>query len=187
MTEREIIKYCKERHPKGQKALVYQYSEVLMGLAYRYTASYDTAKDLVQDTFIRVFEKIDVYDAERGDFSSWLKSIAIHIILMHLRKEKRLFENQQKYANHIQRHLHHELIDTDMETKELHRILLQLPDRQRVVFNLYAIEGYSHKEIATRLDITESYSRTIATRARKVLQQLLKEGDFHKANTYGKS
>jgi DNA-directed RNA polymerase specialized sigma24 family protein len=72
LKEKEIIQFCKERNPLGQRALVYQYSKVLMGLAYRYTLSKESSKDILQDTFIHVFQKIDLYSAEKGAFLPWL-------------------------------------------------------------------------------------------------------------------
>jgi RNA polymerase sigma factor (sigma-70 family) len=184
LKEKEIIQFCKERNPLGQRALVYQYSKVLMGLAYRYTLSKESSKDILQDTFIHVFQKIDLYSAEKGAFLPWLKSVAIRMILMHMRKEKALLENQQKYVAHQERHSSYELIDSNIVAKDLYKMVLRLPDLERLIFNMHAIEGYAHKEIAIAMGITESYSRTILTRARKSLQKLLSEGNFLKKGTY---
>ncbi len=186
MKEKEIIALCKERNPLGQRALVYQYSKILMGLAYRYTLSKESSKDILQDTFIHVFQKIDLYNAKKGAFLPWLKSVAIRMILMHMRKEKALLENQRKYVAHQERQSSYKLIDSNIVAKDLYKMVLRLPDLERLIFNMHAIEGYSHKEIAKEMDITASYSRTILTRARKSLQKLLAEGNFLKKSIYGK-
>ncbi|MFT5261843.1 MAG: RNA polymerase sigma factor (sigma-70 family) [Polaribacter sp.] len=101
-----------------------------------------------------------------------------------MRKEKALLENQQKYVAHQERHSSYELIDSNIVAKDLYKMVLRLPDLERLIFNMHAIEGYAHKEIAIAMGITESYSRTILTRARKSLQKLLSEGNFLKKGTY---
>lgn len=172
MTEQEIILLCKKNDPRGQKELVYQHSQMLMGLAFRYTKSMDDSKDLVQDTFIHVFKNIKKYDVAKGNFLPWMKTVAVNIILMHLRKNRNLKLNKEGYQNYNDAQSSYKLINTNLEEQELFELILKLPDLNRLVFNLYAIEGYSHKEIARKLNIKESYSRTILTRARVQLKEL---------------
>jgi len=146
-----------------------------MGLIFRYNLSIDDSKDVLQDCFIQVFRKIEIYEPSKGKFKPWIKSIAIKIALMHLRKKRSLFNNNEAYSNHIERNTNYQLVDTSLEQQELYAMVLMLPEQQRIVFNLFAIEGFSHKEISQKLKIAESYSRTILTRARTTLKQVFKK------------
>lgn len=187
MTDLKIIQLCKERNPLGQKKLVHQYSPMLMAHAFRYTLSRDDSKDVLQDTFIQIFEKIDLYDPSKGAILPWLKSICVNQALMHLRKKKSIKTNREKYTIHQGENLDCRIVNTSMETEDLYKMVLMLPEQQRLVFNLSAMEGYSHREIAEKLEITESHSRTVLTRARTQLKQIFENRNSHKIRYYERS
>ena len=187
MTDLKIIQLCKEKNPLGQKELVHQYSNVLMAQAYRYTLSKEDAKDVLQETFIQVFDKINMYDASKGTLLPWLKAICVNKALMHLRKKKSIHTNREKYTIHQDGRSDYQLVNTSLETSDLYKMVLMLPEQQRLVFNLSAIEGYAHKEIAKELEITESHSRTVLTRARIQLKQIFEKRNTHKISYYERS
>lgn len=167
--------------------MVHQYSEVLMALAFRYMLSRNDSKDVLQDTFIQVFEKIDSYDSSKGALLPWLKAICINTALIHLRKKKSIKTNREKYTIHQSDNVDCRIVNTSMEAEDLYKMVLLLPDQQRLIFNLSAIEGYSHKEIAKKLEITESHSRTVLSRARTQLKQIFEKRNSYKIRYYERS
>lgn len=142
----------------------------------RYVGDRERARDVLHDGFITVFEKIDTFNAS-GSFEGWLRRIFVNTALMYLRKGDVL-----KFSG--------ELSDVDRELSvdssvmgnitsgELMRLIATMPDGFRTVFNMYAIEGYSHLEIAKELNISEGSSRSQLSRARGWLQERLEEKDY---------
>lgn len=169
MTDEEIIQGCIRNDLRSQKQLYEKYSSRMMGVCLRYTSKREEAQDLLQDGFIKVFQNISSFKFN-GEFAGWVKKIMVNTALEHIRKRKIVFEK-----------LYDEQGDTDYETpieaqhdaKDLIRLLQQLPQGYRTVFNLYAIEGYTHKEIAERLDIEEGTSKSQYARARAYIQKML--------------
>ncbi len=168
MTEREIILGCKKQDPACQRELVLRYSSLLLGVCQRYLGRRDKARDVLQEAFIQIFRYLPNY-RPTGSFEAWLKRVTVTTALQHLRQNYRQREEEQT-----------ELLDTafvdpqiydQLATAELIELIRNLPDGFRAVFNLYAIEGYSHQEIAQLLEISESTSRSQLTRARKWLQK----------------
>ena len=158
-----------------------------MAHAFRYTLSRDDSKDVLQNTFIKVFDKIDLYDATKGALLPWLKLICVNEALMYLRKKKSIHSNREKYTVFQNQSLDCRIVNTNLEASDLYKMVLMLPQQQRLVFNLSAIEGYSHKEISRQLEITESHSRTVLTRARTQLKQIFEKRNSHKISYYERS
>ncbi len=170
MTQNEIIQGCKAGQESAYRQLMDTYAGKLMGLCVRYLRDRQKAEDAVQETFIQVFRSVHQFDAS-GNLIAWMSRIAINNCLKEIKKSKRMVFTEQTL--HMENLPVMPEIDRKMRTEELLAVLDQLPPAYRIVFNLHLIEGYSHKEISTMLDIQESTSRTKLTRARKMLQDYL--------------
>ena len=171
----DIISACKKQDQQAQMALFRYYHEKFYGICLRYLYNTEIAEEVVMDAFMKIFQKIDQY--RDGSFEGWMKTIVIHQSIDYYRKHK----NDPFFSE-----IDYELKKTPapkasqlMEAQELMQMLSMLPTGYRMVFNMYAIEGYQHKEIAKKLGITESTSKTQYLKARKKLQQLLEEGGYH--------
>lgn len=175
MNEEQIVAGCKKQDRMAQKALYEQYSRVLFGICLRYCQDTDSAQDLLQDGFIKVFASIKSFEG-KGSFEGWLKRIFVNLALENIRKDKKLIQTTDDIQNFPESQ---ELVDDDgmhiIPEAELLRMVHELPKGYSAVFNLYAIEDYSHKEIADMLSITESTSRSQYVRARQILQQKVKQ------------
>lgn len=169
MTEKQLIESCKKGERLAQKELYDTYSRKMMGVCLRYVNDRETAQDLLQDGFVKVFTSMDSYTG-LGSFEGWLRKIFVNCALEYLRKSDVLREaadldNSAELVNPDSS------VISEMSAAELMKLVQQLPAGFRAVFNLFAIEGYSHKEIGEMLDITESTSRSQFTRAKQLLQR----------------
>lgn len=172
--EEEIIAAAKNGEAKAQRKIYDLFAPTMMSVCYRYVNDTETAKDLLQDGFIRVFTKIDSY-AGTGAFAGWVRRIFVTTSLEYLRQRDAL-----RYSASIDdyEHITRDGSPTVLErisADDLLRLIAGLSEGYRTVFNLYAIEGYSHAEIAAMLGITEVTSRTQFMRARKILQKSLEK------------
>ncbi len=171
MTEVEIIEYCKRGDSKGFKQLVDTYSSKLYGICLRYMNNEFEAKDVLQESFIKIFNSITHYECT-GSFEGWMSKIAVNSSLMALRKNKYHFSpleplNDVKSTSSLSID-----IENIMDESDILDMLMKLPHHYRVIFNLAVIEGYKHSEIAKILEIAESTSRTKLARARKKMQDI---------------
>ncbi|MDD3078645.1 MAG: sigma-70 family RNA polymerase sigma factor [Paludibacter sp.] len=168
--EQELIAGCKKGKPWAQRAVYDLYAPTMMSICYRYVNDRETARDLLQDGFIRLFTKIDSYSGT-GAFAGWVRRIFVTTSLEFLRQKNALKQssNIDDYNNYIENV--DETVLQKISADDLMACISRLSDGYRTVFNLYAIEGYSHAEIAGMLNITEVTSRTQYMRARKILQK----------------
>lgn len=175
MTDEEIINGCKNSNLAAQKCLYDRFARKMMGICVRYTQSTETAQDLLQDGFIKVFEKIKTFKRD-GTLDGWITKVIVNTALDHLRKVK-----HEKFKIEIDNDEDWEKIDPDdsggimesISAKDLLKQIQNLPPGFRTIFNLYAIEGYTHKEIGVMLNIEESTSKSQYSRARVHLQKML--------------
>lgn len=154
---------------RAQKELYELYSRKMMGVCLRYVNDRETARDLLQDGFVKIFTSIGSFSG-LGSFEGWMRKIFVNCALEYLRKSDVLREatdldNTAELVNSDSSAI------SDISAAELMRMVQELPAGFRTVFNLFAIEGYSHKEIAEMLDITDSTSRSQYTRAKHLLQK----------------
>lgn len=174
MTDEELVKGCLKRDPACQKQLFEQFNRKMMGVCLRYASRSEEAEDMLQNGFIKVFEKMDTFRGS-GSLEGWIRRIVVNEALTYLRKNKAMQMNididDAKYKIPGSSH-----VGESMNEKDLLKIIQQLPAGFRTVFNLYAIEGYSHKEIAEQLGITEGTSKSQYSRAKTHLQNML-QGD----------
>ena len=144
-----------------------------MGVCLRYTGNYDEAKDVLQDGFIKLFEKLGTFNGT-GSFEGWMRRIFVNTALDAYRKNKQ--ERQLLDIDDVVYFLSvKELVTDKMAAEDLMKILQKIPVGYRTVFNMFAIEGYSHKEIGELLGITESTSKSQYSRARDFLKNILEK------------
>ena len=169
MDESQLINGCRKGDRLAQKELYERYSRRMMGVCLRYVYDRETARDLLQDGFVKVFTSMDSFSGT-GSFEGWMRKIFVNCALEYLRKSDVLRESTDldNTAELIQPA---GSVISDMSAAELMNLVQELPAGFRTVFNLFAIEGYSHKEISDMLNITESTSRSQFTRAKQMLQK----------------
>lgn len=171
MTDEQLLQGCIEKNLNAQKHLYELYARKMMGVCIRYVNDPDDAQDLLQEGFIKVFEKISSFKGT-GSLEGWIKKIMVNTALDNLRRNK----NAKLHVDINQEDVFiktDEEVHDNLSVKELLKLIHQLPDGYRTVFNLYAIEGYSHKEIGDMLGVTESTSKSQYSRARLQLQKAI--------------
>lgn len=166
MKLKKLIKQCQNKELKAQKALYELYSSRLFSLSLKYSKNYAEAQDNLQDAFICIFEKIHQFK-HKGSFEGWMKRITINIALSRYRNQKVFALNNEE--NIIQPE--YDLTDHGISLQELLKCIQELPNRYRMVFNLYVLDGYSHKEIAKIMDISEGTSKSNLARGRHILKE----------------
>ena len=159
---------------KSQIELYRQCFNVLMSSAYRYHNNEDDAASVVNAAFLKILTKLDMYN-DKAPFKAWIKRIIINEIIDEFRKNKRRKDLIVSVEDNHPEETSHADIDYDIEAEYLEEMLNELPKGTRVVFNLFAIDGFSHKEIADQLGIGESTSRSQLTAAKKLLRERLKK------------
>ena len=174
---KNILERCRNNERKAQQLLYEMFSSSMYGVCLRYYPNPDIARDILQDGFIRVFEKIKTYRG-KGSFEGWLRRIMVNTALEHHRKV-RDYANYEIETDSIS-DSQGEYFEADYQL--LLSIIASLPQQYRLVFNLYAIEGYSHAEVATLLNISESTSKSNYSRARGILRD--KISLIHKFETH---
>jgi len=176
----KLITGLKQGKEPAYKELVFGFSSRLMTIARIYSNNEDDAKDLIQDAFILVFRKVKSFEgSQEAAFYGWMKRIVINLALSRNQRKFRHME-QSLDAMSLEKSIN-EAVIAKLSHAEIMKLIFELPDGYRQVFALYAIEGYSHKEIAQQLNIGESSSRSRYSRARKMLQ--LKYSDLYKVMT----
>lgn len=172
--EDELIKGCLRRDRASQQQLYDLYSARMYGICFRYVKNPMEAEDILVTAFTKIFEKIDQFKGE-GSFEGWIRRIMVNEALSHLRKSRTMYlETQLEKAD---REPDYDKLSDHLEAEDLMNIIQLLPAGYRVVFNMYAIDGYSHKEIAEHLGISENTSKSQLSRARVYLQRLLTDHD----------
>lgn len=171
MTEEAILQGCLKNNAAAQKALYQKYSAKMLVVCYRYGHNREDAEDMLQEGFIKVFSQIHTFE-NRGALEGWIRRIIVHTCINHLKKNKRFNESVDLiHATSLQ--VREESIPSIIQAKEVVECIRMLPIGYRTVLNLYAIEGFSHKEISSILDIEESTSRSQYTRAKAMLEDIL--------------
>lgn len=173
MEEQQLINECKKGNRLAQKELYDKYSRKMMGVCLRYINEKETARDILQDGFVKVFTSIGTFSGI-GSFEGWIRKIFVNCALEFLRKSDVLREATE-WDNITEPVPAGDSVISELSAADLMKLIQELPTGFRMVFNLFAIEGYSHKEIGDMLNITESTSRSQYTRARQLLQKKVKE------------
>jgi len=174
LSESEIINGCLSHDKKAQKMLYKKYASSMFGICLRYCKKRAEAEDVLQEAFIKIFSSIGSYRSD-GSFEGWLKRIVVNTALNYYKSNlKRCFDESIDEMNDS--HMPTAQVnETDLSMQDLMRMINSLSDGYRMVFNLYAIEGYSHKEIGEMLNISENTSKSQLSRARVILQNKILE------------
>ncbi len=171
MTEEAILAGCLQKDSVAQKELYARYSPKMLSVCYRFAHNREDAEDMLQEGFIKVFSQIHTFRSQ-GAFEGWVRRIVVHTCINILKKNKKFNESVDLiHATTLQ--VREESVPSIVQAKQVVECIRILPLGYRTVLNLYAIEGYSHKEIACMLDIEESTSRSQYTRARQMLEEIL--------------
>ncbi len=172
--EKELIEGCCQKDRSAQKRLYDRYAPHLYGICLRYLKDPADAEDALVISFTRILDRISQYQGE-GSFEGWMRKIAIRESLQVLRKKNRLpFESP---LDTIQENCLPSTTLEPLHLEDLLHLIQQLPPGYRAIFNLYAIDGFTHKEIAEQLHITENTSKSQLSRARSYLQKMVKRSD----------
>lgn len=166
----ELIQQCKENNLQAQAKVYQLFSGKLFALSLKYSRNRMDAEDVLQDSFIQIFQKIHQYK-NKGSFEGWLKRIVINTALQKYReksplqlvKEEQNIENKEDLVLNVD--------EEKIDISDLLLLIQELPDRYRLVFNLYVLDNFSHKEIAQMLEISEGTSKSNLSRARLILKK----------------
>ena len=169
----KIIEGCQKGKRSFQKLLYDKYAPILMGICIRYANTTDEAEDVLQDSFVKIFKEIHRFE-KKGSFEGWLKRIVINTAITNYRKNQKRYNYQDIDDFNSQQHSV-SMYESDFTHEELLNIIKELPEGYRVVFNLYAIEGYKHKEIAELLGIDVATSKSQYSRAKKAIRKKMEE------------
>lgn len=183
--ETQLVKGLLRNEERAQRQVYEKYASKMLGVCMRYVVDTMAAEDVLMEGFMRVFGKIEQYKGE-GSLEGWIRRIMVNEALGYLRLSKKI---EVVDLEEVQMHPNYLMADQQLEEDELLKMIGQLPDGYRTVFNLYAIEGYSHNEISVMLGISESTSKSQLHRARTALQRLLSEWyeTFQSNQDYGKA
>jgi RNA polymerase sigma-70 factor (ECF subfamily) len=173
LEEQQLVKGCIEGERKAQKALYDRYSRQMMSLCLRYVKDTETARDLLQEGFLLVFSNIDKFK-EEGMLDAWIRKIFVNCALNYLRKYD-ILKDAADMDDKTVSEMADESTVSQITAAELMDCVKSLPEGFRTVFNMFAIEGYSHREIGEMTGITESTSRSQYMRARQRLREMISE------------
>lgn len=171
MTEEALLKGCLNSDAVAQRELYNKYSPKMLAVCYRFAHNREDAEDMLQEGFIKVFLQMHSFE-NRGSFEGWIRRIIVHTCINILKKNKKFNESVDIiHATGVQ--IREESVPAIIQAKQVVECIRMLPIGYRTVLNLYAIEGYSHREIANILGIEESTSRSQYTRAKTMLENIL--------------
>ncbi len=165
MTLEQLINDCKKNDSKAQEQLYRQYAPKMFSLCLKYSRNYAEAQDNLQDVFLLIFEKIHQYTF-KGSFDGWLKRITINYILQQYRNKPLLSSIDEDVVEDVEVE-----INDEISIEFLMKIIQELPDRYRLVFNLSVFENYSHQEIADALGINVGTSKSNLSRAKMIVKE----------------
>lgn len=174
MSPDQLIKNCKKKDSQAQAELYKRYASVLFSVCLKYAPNYAEAEDILQDAFMTIFDKIHQY-TNKGSFEGWLKRIVINTALQRYRKPGVFNLVNEENIKEVEVEIEEDTIPIDF----LLKIIQELPDRYRMVFNLYVMDDHSHKEIAMLLNISQGTSKSNLARARVILKNKIEMSQFN--------
>jgi RNA polymerase sigma-70 factor (ECF subfamily) len=167
MDDQKLIRDCLKGKSAAQRELYELFAKNMLGVCYRYTRSIKDAEDVLQEGFVKVFHHLDQYKSE-GELGAWIRRIMVNTALNFLKRNRRYQQEMYFTEEYL-----HPVTDDDpairLQAKELADLIRQLPQGYQVIFNLHAVEGYSHVEIGGLLGISDGTSRSQYARARNLL------------------
>ncbi len=175
ISDQQIIQGCLKGDKRAQRQLYQQYKGLLFGICLRYSRNREEAKDMLQDGFVKIYRDLYQY-RPIGPFGGWMRRVMVNVCLQHIRKKKSWIQDQNVEIESVaDQYMAEDDIFSEFRAKALVNMVQGLPDGYRAVFNLYVIEGYNHKEIAQKLDISESTSKSQLSRAKASLRKILEK------------
>lgn len=178
-----LVKDCIKGKPEAQRQLYDEFSEIMLGVCYRYTKSHADAEDVMQEGFIKVFRNIGQFKFQ-GELGGWIRRIMVNTALNYL-KQNKVYQSDLSYFDSGMHPVSDENPDVNLLARDLAELIRQLPTGYQTIFNLHAVEGYSHVEIGKMLGINEGTSRSQYARARGLLITWLEKLSIeHKSASY---
>ncbi len=178
MDHQKLVKDCLKGKPQAQRELYELFAETMLGVCYRYTRSVRDAEDVLQEGFIKVFNNLKQYKAE-GELGAWVRRIMVNTALNYLKRNRKYQEEMFFTEDYM-----HPVTTDDpairLQAKEIADLIRQLPQGYQVIFNLHAVEGFSHVEIGEMLGINDGTSRSQYSRARNLLITWMEKYSFEK-------
>lgn len=172
MQYQHLLERCKKKDASAQRILYDLFKARLMGLCRRYAKNREDAQDMLQETFIKIFTKINQVETA-NKLESWMKSIAVHTAIDHYHKSKKTSLQLYTSSDYDIAGIDTEGIVGNLSDEFLISVINELPEGCRIIFNLFEVEGYSHAEIATLLNVTEGTSRSQLHHAKYLLKEKL--------------
>jgi RNA polymerase sigma-70 factor (ECF subfamily) len=166
-----ILKGCKNGDKAAQRQFYEVFKKLVFSVVMRYAKDVPEAEDMMQDAFIKLYRDLYQYQPS-GALGAWVRRVTVNTALMHLRKKKVLYSEIELYDLPEIHHSSSDVFDT-IGAAEIMKMVQQLPDGYRIIFNLYVVEGYTHKEIASQLNISVNTSKSQLSRAKKMLRTVL--------------
>ncbi len=167
---KDLVKGCKAGNAECQRQLYERYVDKMYMVCMRYARDEMEAQDMLQDGFVRVFNKINTFKGE-GSLEGWIRRVIVNVAIRHCQNRNR--HNQLMSINDVEEKISVPTSEIDFDYEDLIKMVRSLPDGYQTVFNLYAIEGFSHKEIAAKLGISEGTSKSQVARARQQLTRMV--------------
>jgi RNA polymerase sigma factor (sigma-70 family) len=166
----KVLKGCSRGNLKAQEYLFKLYYGYVMSIALRFSSCHDNALEITNDSFLKIFSKIESHKIEK-EIKSWIRKIVINTAIDYFRKDKK--NNIEISIDVVNNEPADESVVDNLNAEEIFKLINSLPMNYRYTFSLFEIEGFSHSEIAMQLGITESTSRSNLTRAKKMLRQMI--------------
>ncbi len=172
ISESDLIKGCLQEDRRMQEALYQRFSPRMYAVCLRYAGNTEEAEDILQEGFVKVFRKLESFRNE-GSFEGWIRRIFVNTAIEHFRRKKYLLPVTEKEENTLE--ARNTSVLDDLSARDIMAIVQELSPGYRTVFNLYVVEGFTHKEIADILGISEGTSKSQLSRAKVILQEKVKQ------------
>ena len=182
MDQYKLVKDCLRQRLSAQRQLYELFAPPMLGVCYRYTKSVADAEDVLQEGFIKVFKNLHQYKGE-GELGAWIRRIMVTTAINYLKKNAR-YQSELVFTDESLHAVSNDDPELRLEAKELAALIRQLPPGYQTIFNLYAVEGYTHVQIGEMLGIQEGTSRSQYARARALLVSWLQKADTIKNSVY---
>jgi RNA polymerase sigma factor (sigma-70 family) len=181
MDDRQLVKSCLKGKPEAQRQLYEQFAQTMLGICYRYTKSMKDAEDVLQEGFVKVFLHLGQYK-EEGELGAWIRRIMVNTALNYLKRHRK-YRSEMVFTEQPLHPVAEENPVVSLHAKELAELIRQLPPGYQAIFNLHAVEGYTHVEIGEMLGISDGTSRSQYARARALLINWLEKISTDKKTT----
>ena len=171
ITESDLLRGCMDGNRRMQEELYRRFSPRMYAVCLRYAGNAEEAEDILQEGFIKIFKKLDSFRSE-GSFEGWVRRIFVNTAIEHFRRKRYLMPVTEKEENTIEGN-YVSVLD-ELAEKDILALVQELSPGYRTVFNMYVVEGYTHKEIADMLGISEGTSKSQLSRAKVILQDMVR-------------